>query len=145
MVILDNSGWGGSVGYGWNFLLMSAFLSPNIWMALISEPLVRFSWIAPHWKTIICCCFQVLYVWQLFMYFWLTSAVLIYFRRNTSSGIFQPHSTSFNVFGILIGHQWVTSMNISQKGKKWGVNHAQGISSSKITGKMFFSKNLNNH
>ena len=31
----------------WNFLLMSAFLSPNI-----SEPLVQFGWITPHWKTI---------------------------------------------------------------------------------------------
>ena len=42
------------------------------------------------------------------------------FRKNTTGSIFQPHSTSFDVFGILIGHQWVISMWISQKAKKGG-------------------------
>ena len=42
------------------------------------------------------------------------------FRKNTAGSIFQPHSTSFDVFGILIGHQWVISMWISQKAKKGG-------------------------
>ena len=57
----------------------------------------------------------------------------------------QPHSTPLDVFGTLIGHQCVISMQISQKAKKSGLDHIQGISDSKLEKKMFFSKHLNNH
>ena len=62
-----------------------------------------------------------------------------------SCGIIYSHSTPFDVFGILTDHQWVISMWISEKAKILGVNYVQGISSSKIREKMFFTKNLNNN
>ena len=60
-------------------------------------------------------------------YFCWCQQFFIDFRKNLSCGN-HPHSTPFGVFGVLIGHQCVISIWISQKAKKWGFNHVQGIS-----------------
>ena len=101
-----------------------------------------FGLITPHWKTIKLLLSNMCLITSHVIFF---QQFLIDFRKNIPWGIIQLHSTLLDVFGILIGHQWFISMQISQKTKKWGVNHVQRISGSKITGKMFFSKNLNNH
>ena len=87
----------------------------------------------------------LLCVWSSFMWYFCCRQFFTDFRKNMQCSFIQPHSTPLDVFGILIGHQCVISMQISQKAKKSGLDHIQGISDSKLEKKMFFSKHLNNH
>lgn len=117
----------------------------NIWMTLISGPRVWFGWITLTGK-LLCCCFQIMCIWPLFMWFFCRrQKFFIDYGENTSSCIMQLHSTSiwcfWHTYLLPMGYHYIGLFRSPQiRGYR-----CQGISGSKTITKMFFSKNLNNH
>ena len=126
------------------FLAYTSLPISNLWMALISETLVWFGWITSHWVAIM---LLFSYIMRLTTFMWCvcwSQQFFIDFRKNMSCNIIQPHSALFDVFGIFFGHQCVIIWRFLKKLKIEGSTIFKG-SVVHIRGRMFCSKNLNNH
>ena len=130
----------GVVGYDWNFLMMSAFLSSNRYMALIFEPLVQFEWINLHWKVNMFFFSNIMGLITFYVFFCWCQQFFIIFKKNKSCGIIQPHWTHLMFLVYLLATNVLSVCRSLKKLKNEGSTMFRGLAVQKLEKKNFSVK-----